>query len=74
MIKHLKGECSYVIWPNPKKIRKSCILVERITNEPILTSTLAAGSVQDKFAGEAGEGEGGEVETTGGYFYSYCYL
>ena len=31
---------------------------------------LAAGIVQDVFAGEAGEGEwGGEMETTGGYFY-----
>ena len=31
---------------------------------------LAAGIVQDTFAGEAGEGErGGEVETTEGYFY-----
>ena len=40
-----------------------------INNEPILTSTLAAGIVQDMFAGEAGEGEGGEEETTGGYFY-----
>ena len=43
-------------------------------NEPhliillILTSTLAAGIVQDTFAGE---GEGGEEETTGGYFYCY---
>ena len=31
---------------------------------------LAAGIVQVTFAREAGEGErGGEVETTGGYFY-----
>ena len=31
---------------------------------------LAAGIVQDTFAGEVGEGKrGGEVETTGGYFY-----
>ena len=31
---------------------------------------LAASIVQDTFAGGAGEGErGGEVETTGGYFY-----
>ena len=30
---------------------------------------LAAGIVQDTFAGEPGEGSaGGEVETTGGYF------
>ena len=32
---------------------------------------LAAGIVQDTFAGEAVEGEGGEDETTGGYFYCY---
>ena len=31
---------------------------------------LAAGIVQDTF-GEAGEGEGGEEETTGGYLYFY---
>ena len=37
--------------------------------ESLLTSTLAAGIVQDTFAGEAEEGEGGEEETTGGYFY-----
>ena len=35
-------------------------------NEPILTSTLTAGIVQDTFAGV---GVGGEEETTGGYFY-----
>ena len=28
---------------------------------------LAAGIVQDTFTGEAGEGEGGEEEMTGGY-------
>ena len=33
-----------------------------------MRSTQAAGIVQDTFAGEAGEGEGGEEETTGGYF------
>ena len=34
-----------------------------INNEPILIrSTLAASIVQDTFAGEAGEGEGGEEE------------
>ena len=39
-------------------------------NEPLLIcSTLAAGIVQDTFSGEAGEGEGDEEETTGGYFY-----
>ena len=30
---------------------------------------LAGGIVQDTFAGEDGESAGGEVETTGGYFY-----
>ena len=52
--------------------KKTCILVIVINNEPILSSMLAAGIVQDTFAGEAGEvkaSEGGEVETTGGYFY-----
>ena len=34
---------------------------------------LAAGIVQDTFIGEAVEGEGGEEETTGGYFYCYFY-
>ena len=34
---------------------------------------LAAGIVQDTFAGEAVEGEGGEEETAGGYFYCYFY-
>ena len=44
-----------------------------ITNKPILNSSmLAAGIVQDRFVGEAVEGEGGEEETTGGYFYCYC--
>ena len=28
---------------------------------------------QDTFAREAGEGEGGEEETTGSYFYWYFY-
>ena len=41
-----------------------------INNKPILIrSMLAAGIVQDTFAGEAVENEGGEEETTGGYFY-----
>ena len=45
-----------------------------IYNKPILIrSMLAAGTVQDTLAGEAGEGEGGEEETTGGYFYCYFY-
>ena len=62
------GRARHIIWPNHKK---TCILVIVINNEPILSSMLAAGIVQDTFAGEAGEGEseGGEVETTGGYFY-----
>ena len=60
------GRALQVIWPN----QKNCILVIVINNQPILSSMLAAGIVQDTFAGEAGEGErGDEVETTGGYFY-----
>ena len=38
--------------------KKTCILVIVINNEPI-SSMLAAGIVQDTFAGEAGEGERG---------------
>ena len=34
-----------------------------------MTSTLAAGIWPDACAGEAGEGEGGKEEMTGGYFY-----
>ena len=34
---------------------------------------LAAGIVQDTFAGYTGEGEGDEEEKTGGYFYRYFY-
>ena len=42
-----------------------------INNKPILISSmLAAGIVQDRFVGEAVEGE---EETTGGYFYCYFY-
>ena len=41
-------------------------------NRPLIRSMLAPGIVQDTFAGKAGKGEGGEEETTGGYFY--CYL
>ena len=45
-----------------------------INNKPILIhSMLAAGIVQDTFAGEAGEYEGGEEEITGGYFYCFFY-
>ena len=36
-----------------------CILVIVINNEPILSSMLAAGIVEDTFAGKAGEGERG---------------
>ena len=60
-IKHLMGEHSYVICP-----------YLRFNNEPILTrAMLSACIVQDKFAGEDGEGEGGEEEMTGGFFYCY---
>ena len=46
-----------------------------IHNKPILIrSMLAAGIVQDTFAGEAGEGKGGEEETTGGYCYIVLFL
>ena len=41
---------------------------------PILISfMLAAGIVQDRFVGEAVDGEAGEEVTTGGYFYCYFY-
>ena len=59
MFKHLRGERSYVIWRNTTTTTK---------NEPVLTFTLAAGIVLDTFAEEAGEGDGVEEETTGGYF------
>ena len=44
------GRVRHVIWPN----QKNCIFVI-----VILSSILAAGIVQDRFAGEAGEGEHG---------------
>ena len=45
-----------------------------INNKPILIHfMLAAGIVQDTFVGEAVEGEGGEEDTTAGYFYCYFY-
>ena len=45
-----------------------------INDQPMLIrSTQVAGIVQDTFAGEAGEGKGGEEETTRGYFYRYFY-
>ena len=48
------GRARHVIRPKEKK---TCILVIVINNEPIQSSMLAAGIVQDTFAGEAGEGE-----------------
>ena len=48
------GRAQHVFLLNQKK---TCILV--IVNEPILSSMLAAGIVQDMFAREAGEGERG---------------
>ena len=39
--------------------KKICILEIVINNEPILSSMMAAGIVQDTFAGEPGEGERG---------------
>ena len=46
------GRARHVIWPNQENLYS-------INNEPILSSMLAAGIVQDTFAGEAGEGERG---------------
>ena len=59
------GRARHVIWPNRKTLYFS------YSYTVILTSILAAGIVQNTFAGEAGEkaNAGGEVETTGGYFY-----
>ena len=46
-----------------------------INNKPILISSmLTAGIVQDRFVGEAVEGEGGEEEITGGYFLQLLLL
>ena len=45
------GRARHVIWPNQKNLYFSIIV--------ILSSVLAAGMVQDTFAGEAGEGERG---------------
>ena len=50
------GRARHAIRPKEKK---TCILVIVINNEPILSSMLAAGIVQDTFAGEAGEGKQG---------------
>ena len=49
------GRARHVIWRN----KKNFILVIFINNEPILSSMLAAGIVQETFAGKAGEGERG---------------
>ena len=51
-VKTFIGRVRHVIWPNQKNLYF-------INNEPILSSMLAAGIVQDTFAGEAGEGERG---------------
>ena len=42
-------------------------------NKPIQIRSMLADIFQNTFAGEAGEGEGGEEETTRGYFYWYFY-
>ena len=63
MFKHLRGERSYLICPNKKKKEYY----------KLIRSTLSAGIVQDMFAGEAEESEGGKEEITGGYFYRYFY-
>ena len=39
----------------------------------MILSNVAASIVQNTFAGEAVENEGGKEETTGGYFYCYFY-
>ena len=55
MLKHLWVERSML----SGLTKKTCISVIVINNEPILSSMLAAGIVQDTYAGEAGEGERG---------------
>ena len=56
-------------FPNKKKM-----LYFLINNKPILIrSKLAASLVQNTFSREAVENEGGEEETSGGYFYCYFY-
>ena len=47
-------------------IVQACLLV-------LIRSKLAASIVQDTYAREAVENEGGEEETTGGYFNCYFY-
>ena len=55
-------------FPNKK------MLYSLIINKPIvIRSKLPASIVQVTFAREAVENEGGEEETTGGYFYFYLY-
>ena len=55
------GRARHVIWPNQKKLYFSIIV--------ILSSTLAAGIVQDSLLEKLEKAStGGEVETTGGYF------
>ena len=55
------GRARHVIWPNQKNLYFS--------NSYILSSTLAAGIVQDSLLEKLEKASaGGEVETTGGYF------
>ena len=50
--------------------KKTCILAKVTNNKPILSSMLAAGIVQERLLEKLEKAsEGGEVETTGGYFY-----
>ena len=50
--------------------KKTCILAIVTNNKPILSSMLAAGIVQERLLEKLEKtSEGGEEETTGGYFY-----
>ena len=50
--------------------KKTCILAIVTNNKLILSSMLAAGIVQERLLEKLEKAsEGGEVETTGGYFY-----
>ena len=50
--------------------KKTCILAIVTNNKPILSSMLSAGIVQECLLEKLEKSsEGGEVETTGGYFY-----
>ena len=60
----ITGRASF---PNKK------MLYSLINNIPILIRSKLAASIHDTFAREAVENEGGEEETTGGYFYCYFY-